>query len=210
MVSAWAPESGSTCPPSHVTALPPRATNYSPLGTSLPCPRVALQSLRTLGSSAACAGQVRQASRDVYIGSAARTPIGSFRAALADVPATELGSIAVRAAIDRAGIAPADVEDGIIGNVISAGLGQAPARQVMVGAGTRHPLSRLVFFACPYNFSPVCLGAVRLHPILGSVALFVGAVSESAHSGPLCPVGVISGTASAPLHARTTLHRLPL
>eukprot|EP00911_Craspedida_sp_UC1_P000232 UC1_evm1s176 len=78
----------------------------------------------------------RRGIADVYIGSTARTPIGSFRSSLADVPATKLGAIAVQGAIERAGgLEAADVEDGYMGNVISAGLGQAPARQAMVGAG---------------------------------------------------------------------------
>ena len=72
---------------------------------------------------------------DVVIVSAARTPIGSFLGALAKVSATELGSIAIRAAVERAGIDAVDVGEVFMGCVLTAGLGQAPARQAALGAG---------------------------------------------------------------------------
>jgi acetyl-CoA C-acetyltransferase len=71
----------------------------------------------------------------VLIASAARTPIGSFLGKLASLSATELGSIAIKAAIQRAGIRPDQVDEVLMGNVLSAGLGQAPARQAALGAG---------------------------------------------------------------------------
>src|SRR5215467_4158471 len=61
--------------------------------------------------------------------SAVRTPTGKFLGALKDLTATDLGAIVVREAVRRAGIEPADVDECIMGNVLSAGLGQAPARQ---------------------------------------------------------------------------------
>lgn len=73
--------------------------------------------------------------KEVYILSAVRTPIGSFGGILQPLSATELGSIAIRAAIDKAGIKPEDVEEVLMGNVIAANLGQAPARQAALGAG---------------------------------------------------------------------------
>ena len=73
--------------------------------------------------------------RDVVIAAAARTPVGSFQGALADVPATKLGSIAIEAAVERAGISPDEVDECIMGCVLPAGLGQAPARQAALGAG---------------------------------------------------------------------------
>jgi acetyl-CoA C-acetyltransferase len=72
---------------------------------------------------------------DVYIVGAARTPIGRFLGSLSTVSAPELGSVAVRAAVERAGIDPSRVEDVIIGNVVQAGVGQAPARQAALAAG---------------------------------------------------------------------------
>ncbi|WP_333586646.1 acetyl-CoA C-acetyltransferase [Phenylobacterium sp.] len=72
---------------------------------------------------------------DVVIVSAARTPVGSFNGALASLPAHELGRTAIAAAISRAGLSPADVEEVILGQVLQAGAGQGPARQAAVGAG---------------------------------------------------------------------------
>src|SRR5574341_265980 len=71
---------------------------------------------------------------DVLIVGAARTPIGSFNGKLAAVPATRLGSVAAAEALRRAGVEPGQVDETIFGNVLSAGLGQAPARQVAIGA----------------------------------------------------------------------------
>ncbi len=73
--------------------------------------------------------------REVVIVSAARTPIGSFGGALADVPATQLGATAVKAAVQRAGIDPALVTEAYMGSVLQANLGQAPARQAIKFAG---------------------------------------------------------------------------
>ena len=73
--------------------------------------------------------------QDAYILSAARTPIGSFNGALKKLSATELGITAVKAAIERAGLKPENVEEVLMGNVIQANVGQSPARQVALGAG---------------------------------------------------------------------------
>src|SRR5689334_11129208 len=71
----------------------------------------------------------------VYIVSAVRTPIGSFGGALKDVPATRLGAIAIKGAIEKAGIAPDQVDELLMGCVVQANLGQAPARQAARYAG---------------------------------------------------------------------------
>lgn len=71
----------------------------------------------------------------VVIVSAARTPMGGFQGDLQSLSATELGSIAIRAAVERAGIESADVQHVLFGCVLPAGLGQAPARQAALGAG---------------------------------------------------------------------------
>jgi acetyl-CoA C-acetyltransferase len=75
----------------------------------------------------------------VVIVSSARTPIGGFLGELASVAAPALGAVAIRAAIARAGVGPEDIDEVILGNVLSAGQGQAPARQASLGAGL--PLS---------------------------------------------------------------------
>lgn len=72
---------------------------------------------------------------DIVIVSAARTPVGSFNGALSSLPAHELGKVAIQAAVERAGIAAADVEEVIMGQVLQAGAGQGPARQAAVNAG---------------------------------------------------------------------------
>ncbi|MCK6529586.1 acetyl-CoA C-acetyltransferase [Myxococcota bacterium] len=73
--------------------------------------------------------------RDVVILSGARTPIGSFMGGLSSVPGPRLGAVAIQAAVERAGIAPSDVEEAIMGTVLPAGVGQAPARQAALFAG---------------------------------------------------------------------------
>jgi acetyl-CoA C-acetyltransferase len=75
----------------------------------------------------------------IVIVSAARTPLGGFMGDLAPLTAPELGAAAIRAAVERAGISPGDVQEVIMGNVLPAGEGQAPARQASLGAGL--PLS---------------------------------------------------------------------
>jgi acetyl-CoA C-acetyltransferase len=73
--------------------------------------------------------------KEVYVISAVRTPIGSFMGALSDFSATQLGAIAIRGALEKAGLDPAEVQEVFMGNVVSAGLGQAPARQAAIYAG---------------------------------------------------------------------------
>ena len=73
--------------------------------------------------------------KEVYIISAVRTPIGSFGGSLSDVSATELGKFAIKGAIEKSGIKSDDVNEVFMGNVISANLGQAPARQAALFAG---------------------------------------------------------------------------
>jgi acetyl-CoA C-acetyltransferase len=73
--------------------------------------------------------------RDVVIVSGARTPIGSFFGSLATVPAPKLGAMVIKAALQRAGLQPEQVDEVIMGCVLAAGIGQAPARQAMIYAG---------------------------------------------------------------------------
>lgn len=73
--------------------------------------------------------------REVVIVSAVRTPIGSFLGSLSTVPATKLGSIAIKGALDKINLKPEMVDEVLMGNVVQAGNGQAPARQAALGAG---------------------------------------------------------------------------
>src|SRR5512134_3391551 len=72
---------------------------------------------------------------DIVIVSAARTPVGAFNGAFAGLPAHELGRVAIKAALDRAGLEPARVSEVIMGQILSAGQGQNPARQASIAAG---------------------------------------------------------------------------
>ena len=89
--------------------------------------------------------------QDVVIASAARTPIGCFQGAFASLSASDLGAIAVREAVKRAGAQPEQVERVIMGNVLSGGMGQAPARQCVIKAGL-----------------PVAVGAITVNKVCGS------------------------------------------
>ena len=73
--------------------------------------------------------------REVYIVSAVRTPMGSYGGVLSSVPATRLGATAIKGAMEKAGISPAEVQEVYMGNVLQANLGQAPARQAAIFAG---------------------------------------------------------------------------
>ncbi len=98
--------------------------------------------------------------RDVFIAGAARTPIGRFVGGLSTTPATELGSVALRAAIDRASIEPERIEYAVMGNMLSAGLGQTPARQAAIGAGIPDTTSALTINkACASGMQAVILAS---------------------------------------------------
>ncbi len=72
---------------------------------------------------------------DAFILSAVRTPIGKFLGGLAELPAPKLGAVAIAEALKRANVRPDQVDDVIMGNVVQAGVGQAPARQAALLAG---------------------------------------------------------------------------
>src|SRR5579875_3615419 len=97
---------------------------------------------------------------DAYILSAARTPIGKYGKAFLGVSPQKLGSIALKEAVKRAGIAPEEVEEVIVGNVLQAGLGQSRAREVGIGAGFPYSVSAFtVGEVCGSSLESVVLGA---------------------------------------------------
>jgi acetyl-CoA C-acetyltransferase len=104
--------------------------------------------------------------RDAVILSAVRTPIGKFQGALKSIPATQLGSLVVRAAVEHAGLAPEQVDEVILGNVLSAGLGQNPARQAALGAGL-----------------PVEVAALTINKVCGSGLKAVGLAAQGILAG---------------------------
>ena len=91
---------------------------------------------------------------DVVILSAARTPIGAFQGAFRDVSAPQLGARAIAGALERAGLAPADLDQVYMGCVLTAGVGQAPARQAALGAGCPESTGAI-------TFNKVCGSAMR-------------------------------------------------
>jgi acetyl-CoA C-acetyltransferase len=118
--------------------------------------------------------------KEVYIISAVRTPIGSFGGSLASLPATQLGSIAVKGAIQKAGIDPKHIQELYIGNVISAGLKQAPATQVAVGAGLGYDIPcTLVNKVCASGMKAVMLGAQSIMLGVNDVVIAGGMESMS-------------------------------
>src|SRR5215468_8551179 len=74
-------------------------------------------------------------SKAIVVASAARTPVGSFSGSFANTPAHELGAVVVREVLARAGVEATEVDEVILGQVLSAGQGQNPARQASIGAG---------------------------------------------------------------------------
>jgi len=121
--------------------------------------------------------------KEVYIVSAVRTPIGSFGGSLANIPATKLGSIAVKGALERAGVDAKEVNEVILGNVVSAGLGQAPARQAAIGAGISHNVPcTTVNKVCSSGMKTVMLGAQSI--MLGQNDVVVTGGFENMSSVP--------------------------
>ncbi|BFG02453.1 acetyl-CoA acetyltransferase mitochondrial [Drosophila madeirensis] len=121
--------------------------------------------------------------QDVLVVSAARTPIGSFQSQLAPLSATQLGATAIEAAIERAGIAKTDVNEVIMGNVVSAGLGQAPARQAAIFAGLpTNVCCTTVNKVCSSGMKSVMLGAQSL--MLGYADVVIAGGMESMSNVP--------------------------
>ncbi|HEX8683377.1 MAG TPA: acetyl-CoA C-acetyltransferase [Ardenticatenaceae bacterium] len=121
--------------------------------------------------------------RDAVIVGAARTPIGRFQGSLAEVPATELGAIAVREAVQRAGIQGADVEEVIMGNVVQAGEGQAPARQAALKAGLPSSVSATTINkVCGSGLKAVMMAAAAIRAGDGDV--FVAGGMENMNQAP--------------------------
>ena len=99
-------------------------------------------------------------SKTVYILSAVRTPMGSFLGGLASIPATKLGSIAIQAAVERSGVSLDQIDEVFMGNVLQAGVGQAPARQAALGAGLGQNVPcTTVNKVCASGMKSIMLGA---------------------------------------------------
>ena len=119
----------------------------------------------------------------VVILSYARTPMGSFQGALAGVTAVELGTAAVKGAVERAGVDAKDVERIYMGNVLSAGLGQAPARQAAIGAGLgTHVEATTLNKMCGSGMQAAMMASDAL--LAGSADLVVAGGMESMSGAP--------------------------
>lgn len=119
----------------------------------------------------------------IVILSYARTPMGGMQGALGEVSASHLGAVAVKAAVDRAGVAGADVERIYMGNVLSAGQGQAPARQAAIYAGLPQSVeATTVNKMCGSGMQAAIMGAEAL--AAGSIDMIVAGGMESMTNAP--------------------------
>ena len=120
---------------------------------------------------------------EVVIVSAARTPVGSFLGALSALPASKLGEIAIKAALERAGVAGDEVDEVILGHVLQAAAGQGPARQAAVGAGVRQS-------APAWSLNQICGSGLRAVAVaaqqiaLGDAGIVVAGGQESMSQAP--------------------------
>ena len=124
--------------------------------------------------------------KEVYIVSAVRTPIGSFGGTLKDVAAPKLGAIAIKSAVERAGLKPSDVQEVYMGCVLQANLGQAPARQAAIHAGLPENV-------CCTTINKVCASGMK--------AIMNGAQSIMLGDAEVVVAGGMENMSSAPFYA---------
>lgn len=121
----------------------------------------------------------------IVIASAARTPVGSFNGSLASLPAHELGKIAISAALARAGVEPGEVNEVILGQILTAGAGQNPARQASIAAGI--PVDSPAWGinqVCGSGLRAVALGAQQI--ALGAARIVIAGGQESMSQSQHC------------------------
>jgi len=122
---------------------------------------------------------------EIVIAAAARTPVGSFNGAFASLPAHALGTVAIKAALERAGVRPEEVDEVIMGQILTAGAGQNPARQAAVAAGI--PVERTAFGInqlCGSGLRAVALAAQQI--ATGDAQIVVAGGQESMTQAPHC------------------------
>ncbi|MBP7399312.1 MAG: acetyl-CoA C-acyltransferase [Chitinophagales bacterium] len=118
--------------------------------------------------------------KEVYIVSVARTPIGAFGGGLLPLTAPQLGAVAMKAAIERAGIKRSDIQEVLMGNVISAGIGQAPVTQAMLAAGVPDTTpSTTINKVCASGMKAIMIGAQSIQLGINDVVLAGGMESMS-------------------------------
>jgi acetyl-CoA C-acetyltransferase len=129
---------------------------------------------------------------DAFILSAVRTPIGKFLGGLSDLPAPKLGAVAIAEAVKRAGVKPEQVEDVIMGNVVQAGVGQAPARQAAIFAGLPDAVpAHTTNMVCGSGLKAVMLAAQEVRA--GDAHLVVAGGMESMSRAPYLLPGARQG-----------------
>lgn len=120
---------------------------------------------------------------EVFIVSGKRTPIGAFQGALSALTAPQLGSIAIRAALESAGIHPEQVDEVLMGNVLSAGIGQAPARQAALGAGLPDTIPcTTINKVCGSGMKTIMMGAQAIK--CGDAEIIIAGGMESMTNAP--------------------------
>ncbi|WP_296086181.1 acetyl-CoA C-acetyltransferase [uncultured Agrobacterium sp.] len=125
------------------------------------------------------------ASSSIVIASAARTPVGSFNGSFSNTPAHELGAAVITAVLGRAGVAATDVDEAILGQVLTAGEGQNPARQAAMKAGIPQEATAFgINQLCGSGLRAVALGAQQI--ALGDASLIVAGGQESMSMAPHC------------------------
>src|SRR5687767_1764532 len=130
--------------------------------------------------------------QDVVIVSAVRTPTGKFLGGLKDLTAPDLGSLVVREAVRRAGIDPASVDECIMGNVVSAGVGQAPARQAALRGGLAdHVAALTINKVCGSGLKAVMLAQQAI--ATGDIEIAVAGGMESMSNAPPLLAGAREG-----------------
>src|SRR5947209_11637585 len=120
---------------------------------------------------------------ETVILSAARTPVGSFSGSLSALTAPQLGAIAIREALRRAGVNGADVSEVVFGNVLTAGLGQAPARQAAIGGGVPNSVPcTTIGKVCGSGMKSVMMGDQMIRA--GDATIVVAGGQESMSNAP--------------------------
>jgi acetyl-CoA C-acetyltransferase len=122
---------------------------------------------------------------DVVIASAARTPVGAFNGALSTLSAAELGTVAITAALDRAGVAPNEVSEVVMGQILTGGQGMNPARQASIAAGIPNEVAaHLVNMVCGSGLKSVVAGMQSI--AAGDAAIVVAGGQENMSRAPHC------------------------
>jgi acetyl-CoA C-acetyltransferase len=134
---------------------------------------------------------------DAYVISGARTPIGRFLGAFSSLPATELGAIAVKEAIARSGLSPQEIDEVILGMILSGGAGQAPARQAALKAGLPSTIAALTINkVCGSGLKAVMLAGQAIRA--GDAQAIVAGGMESMTRAPMLLRGAREGWKAGP------------